>query len=241
MGLDRQAEQVARPVRYKGLDGLRPAGGDLDDVPVVRVDGQDVTVRCDDQAERAVQGAARGHGQAGAVVAEAEHRVGDGGDPVRQRVGDVQGAVRAESDAGRADDERRRVQVLGEAGADLGDRQQARQPEGSAGDDEPQHRAPVDGVAARGDGAVQHVGDEQLGQAAQVKGGHVPGAVDAVAGERLADDAVTVQDDQAAGAGDAAVLGGQRPDDHPAAAQHHQGGGQADAARAGAVGDPGEL
>jgi len=53
-----------------------------------------------------------------------------------------------------------------------------------------------------------------------------------VARDRLPDAALLVEDDQAAGPGDAALLGGQRAHDHPAAGQRRQRGGEADAAGA---------
>src|SRR5690349_5725225 len=64
-GLDGQAEQVASAagVIVDGLDrGLPAERGGLDDVPVAAVDGQDVAVGRDGQAEWAVQRAALGDG-----------------------------------------------------------------------------------------------------------------------------------------------------------------------------------
>jgi hypothetical protein len=78
------------------------------------------TVGCDSQTELAVECAALGNGLAGAVIAEADCRAGDRGDPVVQRVGHIEGAVQAEADTSRADDQRRRVGALREAGPDLG-------------------------------------------------------------------------------------------------------------------------
>jgi hypothetical protein len=69
-------------------------------LPTRAVDGEDVTVGRDDQAELAVQEMAPGDGDAATGAEAAEHRVGDGGDPVAQRVGDVQHAVRAEAGTG---------------------------------------------------------------------------------------------------------------------------------------------
>src|SRR5579862_7185938 len=90
-GLDGQAEQGARAGRRPGAvqlpDGdLSPERGDFDQVPVAAVDGQDVTAGGDDQAELAVQVVAPGDREAGPGAGRPEQGIGDGGDPVVQRV-----------------------------------------------------------------------------------------------------------------------------------------------------------
>src|SRR5581483_730324 len=175
----------------------------------------------------------RGDGCAGARAEEAEERVGNGGDAVVEAVGDVEragGGVKGH--AGGADDERGRIGALGEAGADDG----AFKDEGAWADvreERADDGAAVDGVAAGGDGAVEHVGDEESDERAVVNGGHVPWAVDVVAGDGVDDLAAVVENDEAAGAADGSVVsGGKAADDDQAATQSDEGGGEADAAGA---------
>src|SRR6185437_938045 len=81
--LDRQAEQVARAagVLVDGDHGhLRALWRGLHHVAVTAIDGEDVTVRRDGQAERALQRAALRHRDAGAAIAMPERGAGDGGD-----------------------------------------------------------------------------------------------------------------------------------------------------------------
>ena len=86
-------------------------------------------------------------------------------------------------------------------------RQQPRGAGRRAGDEQSLHGSAVGAVLP--EDAAEDVGHEQLGGAALVKGGHVPGAVDAVSGDGLAHVSLLVEDDQAARTGDGAVLGGQ--------------------------------
>ena len=120
-GSDGQPEE--RPAADTGVVDqlhvdLRSAARRLDHVPVTRVDGQDVSVRGDGEAERAVEGSARGDGASGTGAPESERRMGDRGDAVRKGVGHVERAVVTQPQARRPDHQRRGVGSLAEAGAD---------------------------------------------------------------------------------------------------------------------------
>ena len=104
--LDRQPEQGAGARRGTGAvqradRDLEPERGDLHQVPVAAVDGQDVTARRHHQAERAVQVTAPGDGEAAAGAGDAEHaRRGwprSGSPPCRRRTGCRAGRARRRS------------------------------------------------------------------------------------------------------------------------------------------------
>src|SRR5581483_12143639 len=111
------ARRVTGLVQLPGGDlGAERRG--LHEPAVAAVDGQDVAVGGDRQAQFTHQVVAPGDGEAGPRVVEAEHRVRYRRDAVRHRVGHVERAISAEAYPGRADDQRVRIGLLAEARPD---------------------------------------------------------------------------------------------------------------------------
>ena len=102
--------------------------------------------------------------------------------------------------------------------------------------DQPQHVTAVHDLAVSGDGALQHVGDEQRREVPTCHGRRVPRPVDAVAADGPGDLAPPVHHDQAAGLGGGchAIAGRHAADDDPAARQDLERRAEADASRTGA-------
>ena len=129
---------------------------------VACVDGEDVAVRREGQAERRVEPAVAGHVRAGERGAHPGERVGDCGDAVVGGVGDVQRPGRAHSVTRRPDHQRCRIGPLRKAGADHGARDHPRGCAAGGVEHEPDDGAAIDHCAVCGDRAIEHVGDEDV-------------------------------------------------------------------------------
>src|SRR4029077_4693920 len=109
----------------QGLVDLVTIRRSFDQKAVISVDGQDISARCNRQAERSIEAATLRNCGADSGGAIAKQRQRDGGHTIVETVGHVEGlSFGIQPQARRSDDKRRRISSLREAGSNDSDRLQ---------------------------------------------------------------------------------------------------------------------